>query len=118
MILEGLLCSIGKGVAALPRAVKALFVAAAIVALAHPDSRRWLVNRSVDVRGALTSAGQSLIELVGLLIALDSEAHAKANEYLATVSSMVKPQKRWVPRKQRGRRVRRLRKAGAITSIV
>src|SRR5258708_11021159 len=109
MILDGVLRSIGKGVAALPQPVKALLVAAGLVALAHPRSRQWLVERCVDVGMALASAGSSMIEMVSLLMAMDREAQAKAREHLTSASSLVKPKTRGV---RRGRRVTRGRRAG------
>src|SRR5258708_13001766 len=107
MILDGVLRSIGKGEAALPPPVKELLVAAGRVALAHPRSRQWLVERCVDVGMALASAGSSLIEMVSLLMAMDREAQAKAREHLTSASSLVKPKTRWV---RRGRRVTRVRR--------
>ena len=117
MILDGVLRSIGKGVAALPPSVKALLVTAGLVALAHPRSRQWLVERCVDVGMALTSAGSSLIEMVSRLMAMDREAQAKAREHLASASSLVKPKTRWVRRGRRVTRVRRVKLAAAITTL-
>jgi hypothetical protein len=114
VILSGVLRGIGKGVAALPPSVKALLVAIGLVALAHPGSRQWLVERCVDVGAALASAGSSLIEMVSLLMAMDREADAKAREHLISASSLVKPKTRWARRQRRVTRARRVRPAGAI----
>ena len=70
MLLAGVLRSIGKGVAALPPPIKALLVVSGAVALVHPDSRRWLVERCLDVGAITAAAGQSLIETVAKLMAM------------------------------------------------
>jgi hypothetical protein len=110
MILDGVLCCVGRGVAALPRPIKTLLAASAVIALARPDSRRWLVERCVDLGTILAAAGQSLIEIGAQLMAMDNEAQSKAGEYLATASSLIKPQKRFVRRQRRVARVGRVRK--------
>jgi hypothetical protein len=99
--------------------MKMLLVASAVIALAHPDSRRWLVERCVDFVAILAVAGQSLIGIVAQLVAMDNEAQSKAGEYLATASSLIKPKKRFVRRQRRVARVRRVRKKtlGAVARI-
>jgi hypothetical protein len=119
MMLDGILRGIGKGVAALPPQIKALLVVSAAVALAHPDSRRWLVERCANVGAILAAAGQSLVEIVAQLVAMESDAQLKAGGYLATASSLIRPQKRAVGRVRRVARIRRMRKKalGAVPAI-
>lgn len=114
MILDHILRSIGRGVASLPPSVKAFLVAAGLVALAHPRSRQWLVDQCVELGVALASAGSSLIELIGLLMAMDREADARAREHLISASNLVKPKTRRAPRQRRPSRVRRARLARVI----
>jgi hypothetical protein len=107
MALAGALRGIANKVAALPPAVKAVLIAAGIIALAHPESRRWIGERCVDVGVALSSTWQSMSEIVGKLAALDNSAQLAANASLAIASGLVKPK----PVLLRRRRVKRPRKA-------
>ena len=119
MILDAVLRGVVRGIAALPAPMKTLLIASAVIALAHPDSRRWLVERCVDLGAILAAASQSLIEIVAQLMAMDKEAQSKAGEYLATASSLIKPQRRFVRRQRRvarGRRVR-MKTLGATAQI-
>jgi hypothetical protein len=111
MVLHRVLRSIWKGVAVLPTPIKALLVAGGVVALAHPDSRRWLVERCLDVGVMFGSTGQMLIELVAQLMTMDNEAQEKAGGHLAISTSLIKPKKRIVRHERRVARVRRARKS-------
>jgi hypothetical protein len=102
-----MLRGLGRRVATLPNSVKATLLVFAIVALAHPGSRRWIADRCADVATAIAPAWDTLADILTAVVTMHNESRSAADAYLAMAASLVRP--KHVPLRRRRTLTRRRR---------
>ena len=102
-----LLRGVGRRVAALPNSVKATLLVSAIVALAHPGSRRWIADRCADVAAAIAPAWDTLADILTAVATMHNESRSAADAHLSMAVGLVRPKQ--VPLRSRRTLTRRRR---------
>lgn len=82
-----------KAFATLPDVVKAALVLGGIFALAHPDSRKWIMDRSTEAGDLIGAAWHEIMQLVKTLSTASTEAQHEAALHLGDAMKAVRPKK-------------------------